>query len=206
MSSIKLYTEDLQIAKALINRDEGITRQYLYKRCYPLFKSIYDNYYTDCNSVIEFISEIYVVILMPSKETHKCQMENFRGESSLTSWLKSACLFYCYNKYERKKKFPVIDILPDPNDEKFDDPDRFIDFGGSSELDIDNMNREDVETILSIMPNKRYSQLIRLHYLEMMSNEETAQILGINMANYYNVHNRAKVQYERIYKKEEYHG
>ena len=96
--------------------------------------------------------------------------------------------------------------MPDPNDEKFDDPDRFIDFGGSSELDIDNMNREDVETILSIMPNKRYSQLIRLHYLEMMSNEETAQILGINMANYYNVHNRAKAQYERIYKKEEYHG
>ena len=57
MSSIKLYTEDLQIAKALINRDEGITRQYLYKRCYPLFKSIYDNYYTDCNSVIEFIDQ-----------------------------------------------------------------------------------------------------------------------------------------------------
>ena len=187
MATVKFYGEDLQIAKALIQRNESVTRKYFYKQCYPLFKSIYDNYYTDCKSCVEFINEIYVVVLAPSKQTGKCQMDNFRGESTLASWLKSACLFYCYNKYERKEKMPMVDKLPNPNDEKFDDPDRFIDFGGSSELDFGKMNREDVDTILNLMPNKRYGKLIRLRYLDMKSNEETAEALGMNIDNYYDI-------------------
>lgn len=206
MATVKFYGEDLQIAKALIQRNESVTHKYFYKQCYPLFKSIYDNYYTDCKSCVEFINEIYVVVLAPSKQTGKCQMDNFRGESTLASWLKSACLFYCYNKYERKEKMPMVDKLPNPNDEKFDDPDRFIDFGGSSELDFSKMNREDIDTILNLMPNKRYGKLIRLRYLDMKSNEETAEALGMNMDNYYNVHKRAKSQYERVCRKEDYYG
>ena len=73
------------------------------------------------NDSIEFINEIYVVVLAPSKNTGKCQMDNFRGESTLTSWLKSACLFYCYNKYQRKVKMPIVGQLPNPNDEKYDE-------------------------------------------------------------------------------------
>lgn len=206
MKTVKFYGEDLQIAKALIQRNESVTRKYFYKQCYPLFKSIYDNYYTDCASCLEFISEIYVVVLAPSKQTGKCQMDNYRGESTLASWLKSACLFYCYNKYERKEKMPMVDKLPNPYGEEYDAPDRFIDFVGSSELDFGNINREDVETILNLMPNKRYSALIRLRYLEMRSNEETAEVLGMNMDNYYNVHKRAKSQYERVCRKEDYYG
>lgn len=206
MNTIRIYTEDLKIAKALIRHDEGVTRMFFYRQCYPLFKSIYDNYYTDCTAVKEFIDEIYIVVLAPSKITGKCQMENFKGESSLMSWVKSACLYYCYNKYKRKQRIPLVESLPNPNEKKYDDSDRFIDFGGSSELDFGNMNREDVETILNLMPNSRYSQLIRMRYLNMKSNEETAKSLGVNMDNYYNIHKRAKLQYERICRKEEYYG
>lgn len=206
MNTIRIYTEDLKIAKALIRHDEGVTRMFFYRQCYPLFKSIYDNYYTDCRAVKEFIDEIYIVVLAPSKITGKCQMENFKGESSLMSWVKSACLYYCYNKYKRKQRIPLVESLPNPNEKKYDDSDRFIDFGGSSELDFGNMNREDVETILNLMPNSRYSQLIRMRYLNMKSNEETAKSLGVNMDNYYNIHKRAKLQYERVCRKEEYYG
>lgn len=206
MATLNIYTKDVQIAKALINRDEKVTRTYFYKQCYPLFKSIYDNYHTDCSSCLEFINEIYVVVLSPSKSTGKCQMDNFRGESTLASWLKSACLFYCYHKYQRKEKMPIIGQLPDPNDEKYDYTDRLIDLGGSSELDFSDMNKKDVETILSLMPNKRYEELIRLRYLEMKSNDEVALIIGVDMDNYYNLHKRAKSQYERICRKEEYYG
>ncbi len=206
MNTIRIYTEDLKIAKALIRHDEGVTRMFFYRQCYPLFKSIYDNYYTDCTAVKEFIDEIYIVVLAPSKITGKCQMENFKGESSLMSWVKSACLYYCYNKYKRKQRIPLVESLPNPNEKKYDDSDRFIDFGGSSELDFGNMNREDVETILNLMPNSRYSQLIRMRYLNMKSNEETAKSLGVNMDNYYNIHKRAKLQYERVCRKEEYYG
>ena len=82
-------------------------------------------------------------------------------------------------------------------------------FGNSEKIlgmALQKMNREDVDTILNLMPNKRYGKLIRLRYLDMKSNEETAEALGMNMDNYYNVHKRAKSQYERVCRKEDYYG
>ena len=122
------------------------------------------------------------------------------------SWIKSACLFYCYKQFQRKQKIPLLEPLPDQDDDFFGDPDRIINIEGSTEIDLACLNREDVETILNLMPNKRYSELIRMHYLETRTHEETAEALGINMDNYYNVHKRAKSQYERVCRKEDYYG
>ena len=61
MTVKQIYTEDLQLAKALIKRDELTTRKFFYKQCYPLFKSIFDNYYTDCENCKECIDEIYAI-------------------------------------------------------------------------------------------------------------------------------------------------
>ena len=205
MENKRIFTEDLKIAKALIDRDEGVTRNYFYKQCYPLFKSVFDNFYTDCVNVKEFIDEIYIVVLAPGKKTGKCQMENFKGESTLASWLKSACLFHCYRKFKRKR-IVLVDGFPPENDDSSGSHDRFLENNDSCEIDLSNMNREDVETILSLMPNKRYVELIRLRYLEMMTNEETAKAMDISMDVYYNVHNRAKSQYVRVCKEEEYYG
>lgn len=47
----KIFSEDLQIAKSLIVRDEMVTRKYFYQQCYPLFKSIFDNYYIQVSQV-----------------------------------------------------------------------------------------------------------------------------------------------------------
>lgn len=202
----KIFSEDLQIAKSLIVRDEMVTRKYFYQQCYPLFKSIFDNYYTDCANVKEFIDEMYIIVLAPSKLTGKCQMENFRGESTLTSWLKTACLFYCYKQFEIKGKMPKKERLPLSNADDDDDAgDRADSIYGSLEIDFSNINRQDAQVIIKQMPNKRYGELIRLRYLELMTNEETAKALGMSMENYYNKHKLAKAQYERIFRKEEQH-
>lgn len=193
----KIFTQDLQIAKSLIVRDEMVTRKYFYQQCYPLFKSIFDNYYTDCANVKEFIDEMYIIVLAPSKLTGKCQMENFRGESTLTSWLKTACLFYCYKQFEIKGKMPKKERLPLSNADDDDDAgDRADSIYGSLEIDFSNINRQDAQVIIKQMPNKRYGELIRLRYLELMTNEETAKALGMSMENYYNKHKLAKAQYE----------
>lgn len=203
----KIYTEDLQIAQALIQRDNTITRKYFYHHCFPLFKSIYDNYYTDCTDYKEFIDEIYIVVLTPSKATGRCQMENFRGESTLTSWLKTACLYYCYNKYELKERMPKYEPLVSGNDEKDEEStDRTDAIYGSNDIDFDNLNRQDALAILSLMPNKRYRNIITMRYLEQKTNEETADALGMTMDNYYNKHKLAKEQYERVWRKEAHHG
>lgn len=198
-----IFSEDLQIAKSLIVRDEMVTRKYFYQQCYPLFKSIFDNYYTDCANVQEFIDEMYIIVLAPSKLTGKCQMENFRGESTLTSWLKTACLFYCYKQFEIKGKMPRKERLPLSNADDDDDAgDRADSIYGSLEIDFSNINRQDAQVIIKQMPNKRYGELIRLRYLELKTNEETAKELGMSMENYYNKHKLAKEQYERIFRKE----
>lgn len=151
MAALKIYFDDLQIAKALINRDEMVTRKYFYKQCYPLFKSIYDNYHTDCSSCLEFINEIYVVLLTPNKKTGRCQMDNFRGESTLTSWLKTACLYYCYKKFEKMKRMPLYEPLlqysgKDGDNDTTDD--RSDSIYGTTNIDFSGMNRDDVEIFL----------------------------------------------------------
>lgn len=202
MATVKIYTEDLQIARALINRDQATTTHFFYKQCYPLFKSIFDNYYTDCNSIEELINDMYIVILAPSKITGKCQMENFRGESTLTNWVKTALLYHCYNKYEKKEQMPRYEGLPENSDKDDEQGDRNDEKYGSIDLDFDNLNREDVNTILNMMPNKRYSSIIRMIYLEQKTYEETAEALDMSINNFYNKHLLAKEQYERILRKE----
>ena len=130
-------------------------------------------------------------------------MENFRGESTLTSWLKTACLFYCYKKFEAKERLPKHELISHSYvNDKDDDSDRTDSIYGSIEIDFSNLNRQDALTIIKQMPNKRYSELIRLRYLELKTNEETAKELGMSMENYYNKHKLAKEQYERIFRKE----
>lgn len=202
----KVFLQDLQIAKALLNRDEQVTRKYFYQQCYPLFKSIYDNYYTDCTCCKEFMDEIYIVVFAPSKTTGKCQIENFRGESTLASWLKTACLYYCYNKYELKQRMPVYDPLPHPTEKDEEDDvfsDRKKDESLSNPIDFSGMNRSDVEVLLSMMPNIRYRNIIRLLYLEQKTHKETAEALGMTMDNYYNKRILAEKQFKQVCRKEE---
>lgn len=205
MNVKKIYDEDLRIAQALINRDETITRSYFYRHCYPLFKSVFNHYYTDCNNCKEFIDEIYIVVLAPNKKTGKCQMENYRGESTLTSWLKTVCLFYCYKRFEIKGKMPKQEQFIHTNEKSDEDSDRIDSIYGSIEIDFSNLNYHDAMTIIGQMPNKRYGELIRLRYLELKTNDETAKALGMTMENYYNKHKLAKEQYERILRKEVSH-
>ena len=201
-----IYLDDLLTAEAIINRDKRVTWQFFYIHCFPLFKSIYDNYYTDCADVKEFIDEIYILTVAPSKKTGRCQMENFKGESTLTSWLKVVCLFYCYKKYKRKIRMSIVNPHSTSDTENDDTNDRFIEKGGSIKMNLDSLNREDSEKILGLMPDERYRTLIRLRYMELLTNEETAKALGMTMDNYYNIHKRAKAQFENVCRKEDYYG
>ena len=196
--NLRIYTEDMLIARELIDHNEKVTREFFYRQCYPLFKSIYDNYYTDCTCCKEFIDEIYVLVLAPNRYTGKCRLLDYKGESTLTTWLKTVCVRYCYGKFERKKHVQME--LPQSDDEEHKHPGD--DISVSIELDFTNINKSDVMVVLNMMPNKRYSTLLRLRYLEQLSNEETAELMGMTLDNYYNKHKLAKAQYEQVLRKE----
>ena len=185
-----------------------VTRKYFYQQCYPLFKSIYDNYYTDCKCCKEFMDEIYIIVLAPSKVNGKCQMENYKGESRLSSLLKTVCLYYCYNRYELKQRMPIYEPLSHSDEKEKEDDylfggDRKIGKEFSNPIDFSGMNRADVEALLNMMPNMRYRNIIRLHYLEQKTHKETAEALGMSMDNYYNKRILAEKQFKQICRKEE---
>ena len=199
MSDIRIFTEDLKTAQAILQRDKSLTVRYLYGQCYPLFKSIYDNYYTDCETCKEFIDEIYLLIMTPSRKTGRCRLMSYRGESTLTQWLKVVCKFYCYSKFELKNKRPVTEPISNINNPS----DRILTKELSIDDDLSRLNRHDVEVVLALMPNRRYSQLIRLRHVDLLSDKETAEALGMTMDNYYNKHKLAKEMFEKTLRKEE---
>jgi len=182
---------DVEIVSAILNKDARITRLFLYEKCYPLFKTRYDKYYTDCESCIEFINEIYTYIMTPGVKTGRCYLSTFGFSCSLTCWLKIVAENYCHQLF--KKRLDVIDSIEDVGDSKFLEP---------ISNEIDSFSKQDMEVALRLMPNKRYSSIIRFRYIEEKSSEETAEILGMTMENYYNKHRLAKVQLAKILRKE----
>lgn len=42
-----------EITQAILRRDTFITKEYLYRTYYPLFKAVYDKYNTNCENPIE---------------------------------------------------------------------------------------------------------------------------------------------------------
>ena len=207
MHTLQIYREDLQTAQSILNRDEAVTRAFFYRECYPLFFSLYNHYETDCQSCLEFINEIYLHIMTPSEKTGHCQLQNFRGESSLKTWLKVTALYYCYEKFAHHSRRLIVNILDCQQEEGSEDVfDRLAEESQSIEIDGNSINRSDVNELLELMPNSRYRELIRLRYIEQWTNEETAQKLGMSMDNYYNSHKRAKEQFVAVVRKEEYNG
>ena len=183
---------DREIVAALLVRDRHITEAYFYRKCYPLFKACFDNYYTDCETSIEFINEIYLYLMLPNPATHRSYMQNFSFRCSLTNWLKIVVQTYCHQLFKKKGEF---------YEDSLDDGDRFTQIADSIQ-ENDTFDHSDLELVLQMMPNIRYRELIRIKYLEGASNEETAERLGMTMDNFYNKHLLAKKQFITALRKE----
>lgn len=191
--------DDYMIVNAILLRDKNVTQQYLYIKYYPLFKSVYDNYYTDCQSCLEFINEIYIHLLTPNKNTGLCKLQTFKFGSTFATWLKTVAVYYCYEHYRRKQK---VTFVEEKNETENNRSDRLEQYSASMYAEEHIMCSEDLEALLSLMPNKRYALIIKLRYFEGLSNEDTAAALQMSMDNFYNKHMRAKKQFNEIIKKE----
>lgn len=202
MTNIEIM-DDRMVVNAILLRNQKVTQQYLYIKCFPLFKAIYDNYYTDCQSCIEFINEIYILLMAPNAETGLCKLQTFQFSSTLTTWLKTVAVYYCYGRYRKKGKITFVEENTISNT---GNGDRFNQIAASLYVEEQAMSLEDLEVILRLMPNKRYSSIIRMRYLEGMTNEETASALQMSMDNFYNKHLRAKRQFNEIIRKEGRYG
>jgi len=62
------------------------------------------------------------------------------------------------------------------------------------------LTKMDVNRILDLMPNKRYSMVLRELYINGVEKKDLAEKMGITLANLYNIILRAKEQFAKIYK------
>ncbi len=185
---------DKVIVEAIIARDAEITKLFFYEKCYPLFKSVFEKYETDCKDCIEFINEIYVHIMVRSSKTGLSKLEGFGFNCTLTNWLKIVTENFCHQIFKKKKRMPI--------DEKPDGSDSLDQITDSIGIDLHFLDLSDLDKLLGMMSNERYRLLIRYRYVEGRTKEETAGLLGMNMDNYYNKHRLAKKQFRQILKKE----
>lgn len=184
---------DSEIVEGLLRRDASLTKDFLYRRCYPLFKSIYDRYLTDCVSCFEFINEIYLLIMTPPKGSSVPRLASFTHRCSLAMWLKIVAQNYCRQIFAKKGEI-IEESLPDG--------DRNADLAQSLSLTTRNIDFSDLARLIEAMPNKRYRQIIRLRYVDEKSNEETAAELQMTLPNFYNKHKLAKAQFCEQLRKE----
>ena len=184
---------DQEIVQAILCRDVIVTREYLYGTCRPMFISIYNKYYTDCEDWIELVNEIYLYMMTPLKGKKECKLSTFGFRFTLTLWLRIVPQTYCRQLYAKR-----ADIFED----SLEPGDRFGIMGQSLDIDFHSINMGDLGKILELMPNQRYRALIKYRYIDDHSNEETAKFLNMSMANYYNKHKLAKAQFVAALRKE----
>lgn len=184
---------DRDIVCRLLKREAGITRDFFFIKCYPLFKSIFDRYDTGCESCFEFVNDIYLFIMDPLPKSGMSRLEGFGFRCTLTMWLKIICENYCRKNFARS-----INSVT----ESLDNDDRLRTLSGSLDETFGSFDAADVRRLLDSMPNARYRRLIELRYVEELDNEQTAERLGMTMANYYNKHKLAKAQFCNELRKE----
>jgi len=188
-----LYT-DVELVEGLVNLDPGITSYVFYQRCYPLFKHLFYSYYTDCKTCLDLAHEIYILIMLPGPQSGKSKLQTFEFRSTFDTWLSVVSHHYCFTKYKKRVVFEY-----ESSDK---DSDRKRDETQSIAIDMSSISRSDIETVIGLMPNKRYQAIIRLIYLEGKDNDETALELGMSKSNLYNKHILARIQFERVMKRE----
>lgn len=191
--SVSIYT-DAQLVEGLLKMDPEITSYVLYVRFYPLFKHLFSCYYTDCKTSLDLAHEIYLQIMVPGPENRHSKLQSFSYKSSFGTWLSVVSHNYCFAKYKKRidSSAPIDYVLGD----------RFHDDSFSIGIDISSISKSDLETVLEMMPNKRYRDIIKLIYIEGKDNDETASLLGMNKSNLYNKHLLAKAQFEKALKQE----
>lgn len=166
---------DQEIKDALIEGDNAVTEYFFYKKSMPLFIAIIKRVFNHHVDYDEIINEFYCYLM----EDDARRLQQFRGESTLTQWIKVAA-----TRYFIQKRDNVIE-----NDSK--EPPYIREEVCEDALTRRNTAVADLERLFAMMKNDRYVYVIRRLILDDADNEEVAAELGIRVSNLYNIKKRA---------------
>ncbi|MCQ2332715.1 MAG: hypothetical protein MJZ95_05920 [Paludibacteraceae bacterium] len=184
---------DAQLVPKIKDRKECETIEFFYGMAAPIFMKLFNGYFTDCQTPVEFINDFYADLMAERQSVGSRKIDGFAYECLFKNWIGKIALIFCFDRYsmkERRKEalsdYAKFNLNPEP------------------ELmqNIASLDLKDVSVLLSMMPNRQYSELIRMVYVDGMTLHDTAEALGVGMDRFFNMHRRAKLQYTQVYNKE----
>ena len=173
---------DQEIVQRLIDRDNKITEQFFFVKCRPLLTAIMRlvfSYPVDYN---EMVNELYKYMLSDDA----AKLRQFQYRSSIYQWMKVVATRF----FIRQRDLMIEDTSKEPLYDKHDD--EVVDTAQTVAMKID------VDSLLALMDNKRYSDTIRRLVLEDMEPEKYAAEIGVTVDNLYNIKKRAIAALTRV--------
>lgn len=172
-----------EIVDALIKRDAGVTEQFFFKDCRPLFVSIIRNVFSYEVDYDEFVNEFYIYLM----EDDARRLRQFECRSSIFQWMKIVAIRYFIAKRNR-----VIDL--NPRNTLSCKSQQLADDAASDTNDA----KIDVESILQKMPNRRYAYVIRRLVLDDAEPQTVAEEMNVGVFNLYNIKKRALASFTEL--------
>ena len=173
---------DQEIVQGLIDRDNKITEQFFFVKCRPLLTAIMRlvfSYPVDYN---EMVNELYKYMLSDDA----AKLRQFQYRSSIYQWMKVVATRF----FIRQRDLMIEDTSKEPLYDKHDD--EVVDTAQTVAMKID------VDSLLALMDNKRYSDTIRRLVLEDTEPEKYAAEIGVTVDNLYNIKKRAIAALTRV--------
>lgn len=175
MNALSDYS-DRQIVQALLDRDEKVTAVFFFEEMKPVITHHFNSFYTDCSSVEELTSQLYLHLLTPSVATGKCGLESFRADSSLAGWFFRVTRNYCSALYRKRGQ-----------NEAATQPLTNVDVYLSEDINTKDLDRADLQVVLGQVSaghkNENFAKAIMLRYVDDLSIEDTAKALNVSRRN-----------------------
>jgi len=166
---------DQQIIQGLIDRDNAVTKQFLFGKCQPLFRSIIRFVFSYAVDYDEFVNELYQDLM----KDNAYKLRQFDYRSTFMQWLKIVAIRYFIRKRDEMIEDSSKEHL---YIEKMDQP---------YESENRVAARMDMERLFGSMDNKRYVYVLQKLVLEEVQPELLAKSMNITPANLYNIKKRA---------------
>ena len=180
------YTEDLDIAQKLIERDSKTTEQFFFEECSGIFYFIISHFYSEVNDweekKAELIGQFYLYVM----ETNA--LKNYRGESSLKTYLRQVAYHYFERQVEKDEHRKIAET-------KFYEQEQLNRMLESERKNI----KHDVRQGIAKMKDERNAFILQKMFVEDFTKGEIIYELDVNGSHFDVLKGRAKKEFTICY-------
>lgn len=176
---------DALYVKALKDGDNRMSRKFFYEETAGILHRIRMEVFRGQVDFDEMVSELYLYL---SRDGWS-RLDSFGGQNNcrLRTWMIPVAWRFFLGIRER--------MLSSRNAYGYD----MATLDGASDDDLRIQIAIDVNAVLRKMQNRRYADIIRLLLIEGYPAQDVAEMLGMKVANVYNLKHRAIVQFIELY-------